>query len=79
MHEKEWSQDRGSVALNELQWAAAISKLIKYLVDAASCIHSSWFMHIKIALEVASSGRIFTNHWSVPCEKLNPFSRNNKK
>ncbi len=41
MHEKEWSQDRGSVALNELQWAAAISKLIEYLVDAASCIHSS--------------------------------------
>ncbi len=59
MHKKEWSQGRGAIALNGVQCAAAIRKLIKYLVDAASCFHSSWVMLIKIALEVAASGRFF--------------------
>jgi hypothetical protein len=39
MQKKEWSQGRGAIALNEVQCVAAIRKLIKYLVDAASFIH----------------------------------------
>jgi hypothetical protein len=73
MHKKEWPQGRGAIALNEVQCVAAIRNLIKYLVDAASCIHSSWFFIMTIALEIAASGRFFDKSLGCSMRKIKPI------